>query len=833
MRQWTANDTGIWRRGLKKIILAIIAVLVVAGGVLLATADSKQEKAAKHLASAQEFAGKGDDARALIELRNALQNDADLRDARLMFADLLLKTGRRSDAFGQYRQMYTKNPEDLDAARQLALIAFGGMAWDDAREYARVVLEKRPDDKEIQAVMAGLDYRDGVTGKDNDKAEQAAEVERRLLAESPDLLVARRIVIADAMRTGDMDRALQLTDDGLAQVPDDRDLNNTRLFLLERLGQTAEMEKQLLAMVAHYPDDEELGRTLVRFYVREGRIDDAEQILRSQIDPNSDKIEPRMVLLRFLAEVRSPTVMRDELNKVLAENPQPKDVAADPLSFRVLKAQADFTLGDRDRAMADLEALVKEAVPSAEIDRAKIQLARMRMTTGNAVGARALVEEVLTHDGSQTEAMKMKASWLVDEDKTEPAIALLRDALADAPNDAQILTLMARAYQREGRPELMADMLARAVEASNQAPNESLTYARWLMQQGEYSSSETILVNALRRQPQNLSLLEMLGRTHVAMKDWARAQQDVDAIDQRFDTDEARKVAGDLRAQVLAGQGRNDELSQLLDQMGRDSGDELSARIAMIRTTVTSGRMDQALNEAKALAAEKPDAPVAGLLVAQIMIAQGDIAGGIDAVRTLLASHPDFLPGWMTLQAAQLRSGQVDEALATVEDGLGKMPGNRGLLLNKSVILEKKGDIDGAIAIYETLYTANSDDMVVANNLASLLASTREDQESLDRAWTVARRLNGTQVPAFLDTYGWISFRRGDTAGALSALQKAAAGLPDDPSVAYHLGRAYAEQGRKDEATAEYDRADALLAKGSIGYPDLAQDLVRARALLN
>jgi len=325
----------------------------------------------------------------------------------------------------------------------------------------------------------------------------------------------------------------------------------------------------------------------------------------------------------------------------------------------------------------------------------------------------------------------------------------------------------------------------------------------------------------------------MLGRTHVAMKDWARAQQDVHAIDQRFDTDEARKVAGDLRAQVLAGQGRSDELSQLLNQMGRDSGDELSARIAMIRTTVTSGRMDQALNEAKALAAEKPDAPVAGLLVAQIMIAQGDIAGGIDAARTVLASHPDFLPGWMTLQAAQLRSGQVDEALATVEDGLARMPDNRGLLLSKSVILEKKGDIDGAIAIYETLYAANSDDMVVANNLASLLASTRADQESLDRAWTVARRLNGTQVPAFLDTYGWISFRRGDTAGALSALQKAAAGLPDDPSVAYHLGRAYAEQGRKDEAAAEYDRADALLAKGSIGYPDLAQDLVRARALLN
>ncbi|WP_164881836.1 tetratricopeptide repeat protein [Paenirhodobacter populi] len=818
---------------MKKIILAIVAVLVVGGGILLATADTKEQRAAKYLASANEFIAKGDESRALIELRNALQQNADLQEARWLFADLLLKTGRRADAFGQYRQIYLKNPEDLDAARKLALIAFDGMAWDQARDYAEAVLEKHPDDPDVLAVKAGLDYRDGISDRDDEKTAQAAETERTLLAANPGLIQARRIVIADAIRTQELDQALKLVDDGLALLPDDRDLNNTRLVVLERLGRDADLEQQLLEMVVRYPDDEALGRTLVQFYVKEKRLDDAERILRSQIDPDSDSMDPRMVLLRFLAEVRSPAVMRDELDKVLAETPLPKDVAAHPVAFRALKAQADFNLGNRDPAMAELEGLIKGAEPSQDIDRVKVQLARMRLATGNAVGARALVEEVLVHNPGQVEAMKMKANWLIDEDKTEPAIALLRDALSDVPNDSQTLMLLSRAYQREGRPELMADMLSRAVDASNQAPFESLTYARWLFQQGQYQSTETILVNALRRQPADLDLLAMLAQTHIAMKDWARAQQDVDAIETRIDSDEARAAVRDLRAQVLTGQGRNDELSSLLDQMANDPDSELAARMAMIRTTVRTGRLDQALNEAKALAADKPDAPAAALLVAQIQIAQGDTEAAGDAIKATLAAHPDFLPGWMTLQGVQLRAGAFDEALKTIDAGLAQLPENRTLLLSKAFALEKKGDIDGAITIYEGIYAENSDDLVAANNLASLLASTREDQESLDRAWTVARRLNGSPVPAFLDTYGWISFRRGDTAGALAALQKAAQGLPDDPAVAYHLGRAYAAQNQHDQAVAEYDRADALLLKGAVGYPGLPQDLVRARAQLN
>lgn len=815
---------------MKKIILGVLAAIALGVVVFVATADSKETKAAKQFASAQELAAKGDRSRALVALRNALQNDPALRDARIMFADLLLQANRKADAYGQYRQLYQTNPEDAEAARAMANIAFDSLSWDDARRYSSEVLARHPDDTAMQVIALGLDYRDSIAAKDADATERAASGAARMLAADPALIQARRILLADNLRNGNLDNALRLTDEGIALTPDDRDLQNTRLLLLERLGQEDAFERQLLDMVARYPKDADLGHTLVRYYVSRGRIDEAEQSLRASITPDGTKSEPRMILLRFLHEIRSPAAMRDELDQTLAQDPLPKDVASNLTEFRLLKAQADFGLGNQQQAMATLEGMINGAEPSAEIDSVKVQLARMRMTTGNNVGARALIEEVLARDTSQTDAQKMKSAWLIDEDQTDAAIALLRDALADTPNDAQILTLLARAYERAGRPELMSDMLARAVEVSNQAPEESLRYGMWLFQKGEYASVESVVIDALRRQPNNLDLLVLLARTHLAMSDWGRAQQDIDAIGQRFDTEQARNTATELRAMLLSGQGRNDELTQFLDQLSRNTNDPLGVRMAIIRNMVAGGHLGQALIEAETLSQENPQAPQAALLVVQLKLAQGQKDAALESLRSIIAAYPDLMPARLMLQAIQITDGDFDAAGQTITSALEQQPGNRMLLLAQAAVQEKQGNIDGAIATYDGLYSQNSNDLIVANNLASLLATTRNDTESLERAWTVARRLNGAEHPAFQDTYGWIAFRRGETDKALPILEQSARGLPEDPSVAYHLGRAYAAQGRNNEAKAAYDQADDLLKRGIIAYPALADDLVRARA---
>jgi len=809
---------------MKKVIGALVLVLA------LSACDSASEKAAKQLAAARDFVSQGDVPRALIELRNALKNDETLREARVLFADLLLKQGRRKDAVGQYRYIVEKDPSDVEASRALALIAFDGMDWEGARKYADVVAAADPQDLQVQAVQVGLDYRAAAEARNVDEMERAAERAARLLKTNPELLRARRVVLADMIRRDDPSRALELVDEGLKYAPDDRDLANVRLVVLSREGDADAIEKQILSMIDKFPEDLQIGRLLVEFYLSRGRIDEAEAWLRARIKPEEANAGGRLVLLRFIAQVRSNDAVRAELAKILAEDPLPADVASDLLRFQAMKAGADYVGGDQEAAMAYLEGLLDKLEPSQEVDEVRVQLARMREGVGNRVGARAMVEQVLEHDPGQTGALKMKSGWLIEEDKTQEAVRMLRDALSDAPEDAQILTLLARAYQREGRTALMADMLARAVEVSNQAADESQRYAAWLVQNEDYRPAETVLINALRRQPDNLQLLTMLGGVHQQMQDWGRLQQDIAAIRERFDTPQGRAAADELQARLLAGQGRADELGSFLEGLAQQSDGAVGARIAVIRNTVRAGNLGQALELAQALVADQPDDPAAGLLLAQIHQAMGATDEAIAVLRKLTETSPTFEEGWSGLYMMLARAGQTDAADAALEQALVQLPKSRQLRLLRAGRLEQLGKIDETIALYDALYAENSDDPLVANNLASLLASTRSDDASLERAWTVARRLVDSKVPALQDTYGWIAFRRGELDEALKSLEPAAKGLPGDPSVAYHLGRAYAAKGMKDQAMAEYARAEGLIAQGAVAYPGLAEEIATAKA---
>ena len=819
---------------MKKKVVVISSVLVagILAGGYFALSGSDEERAAKAYESARSYAASGDPARAIIELRNTIQRQPDQAEARIMLAELLIGEGRNAEAFDQYEAVFNGDPENTAAALAMARIAFGETAWEDARAYARAVLARDPANPEARGIAAGVSYRDAVQDADDARREEVAAEAARLLDENPDLLSARRIVISDAFHRGAEEQAAKSIRDGLALYPEDKYLNGNYLEVLRSFGDAAGVERQLITMIALYPEDGELVRDLVRFYVASGRLDAAEQRLRERIALKSSDPEPRLVLLRFLSEVRSPAAMRAELAGVLAESPLPADVAENRSRFEVLKARADYSLGRRDEAMSELEGLIQGEPESDEIDGVKVALAGMRLETGDVVGAGTLVEEVVARDPRQLEALKIKARLLIDRGQAETAITILRDALANAPADPEIMTLLARGYEFTGEPDLTADMFARAAEISVYAPRESLRYALLRLQQGRYADAERVLSEALRRRPEDLDLRAVLARVHIAMEDWGPARDDIRVISERFDSEVSRRIVRELTTQLLTSQGRVEELTAFLNENASGSSDSLSAGITLIRNSLATGGVDQAIARAEALAAGNPTSPVPRGLIVELRLAQGDIETALAEARLLAADYPDDRQGWLLLREAQMQAGQADAALATMDAALARFPGDRVLGMARAGVQEQRGDIEAAIMVYEEMYAANPTDMAVANNLASLLAATRDDPETLNRAWELARRLTGSRDPSFQDTLGWIALRRGDVATALPLLEQAAAGLPRDASVAYHLGKVYAAVGRMDQARSAYDRADQLLAEGGSSYPGIGTEIAAAKAEL-
>ena len=117
----------------------------------------------------------------------------------------------------------------------------------------------------------------------------------------------------------------------------------------------------------------------------------------------------------------------------------------------------------------------------------------------------------------------------------------------------------------------------------------------------------------------------------------------------------------------------------------------------------------------------------------------------------------------------------------------------------------------------------------------SSLAETQAFLAASERAEIVA---GGTVVMPLLnygtdafDTLGWIHYRRGEFAEAVTALQKAktlAGGAR--PDIAAHLGLALAKAGRQREAAAELTFA---LNKGGPSLPNRAEVEKAAAALKN
>jgi predicted Zn-dependent protease len=375
------------------------------------------------------------------------------------------------------------------------------------------------------------------------------------------------------------------------------------------------------------------------------------------------------------------------------------------------------------------------------------------------------------------------------------------------------MTLMARAYERSGNRALMAEMLSLAVEVSDRAPAETLRYARYLLANDNPEIAERTLVDSLRMNSGHPELLQLLGSIHVGQGDWSRALQVADTL-ARLDTPETDAAENALRAQILAAQGRSDEVVGLLEQLVESGEAGFGAQVAIMRTHIETGNLDAAQTYLDAQLADAPDEPTLRFLQASMHELQGELGEAEEILAELAEDEPKSSIVWRALYLLQRSDGRDEAAEATLDDALSANPDAVELLWIRASNLQSGGDLEGAFEIYAQMYERDSSSPVIANNYASLLTTLNDDPQSIERAYSVARRLRGLEVPAFQDTYGWIAHLRGEHQEAVEHLEPAAAALSEDPSVQYHLGMAYAALERTDEALDALGRALSLAEAG-------------------
>lgn len=780
----------------------LASFLLVASLIFLVACDSVEERADAHYESALEFLKEGDIPRATVEFRNVFKLVPNHREARTELANALIKDGREQDAYPEFLRLVEYYPDDFDARVVLARLAFLGRSWEEFDRHSAEVLRLAPDAPETAPIALAAAYRDAFQNDETAKRSGIIVQAEELLEELQEDEILTRLLIDGYSLDQRYSEALGLIDTLLADNPEGSDLYSQKLAILGQIGATKAIEETLLTMVERFPDNNDVKSTLIRFYLSRDQVDDAEIFLRSIASPADEDPALWLSLIQFLERLRGTDAALVAIEEGIAQSPSPE-------TFRAMRAGLTFLQGETDAAIAEMETLIADMSEDSEnLNDLKMNLARMYMTVNNEIGARRLTEEVLADSPINGPALKMQAAWAINADNTDQAIEQLRLAIDTDPNDSQAMTMMAQAYTRTGQQNLVEDFLALAVDASNNAPEETIRYARVLLDDQRYLPAEDLLLKALSFAPQNFDLLSLLGNLYVAKKDTGRLRQVLDALE-TTDVPNAQATINRFTAALREIENGSEAAAAFIEELAANS-EELGPQMTLLQLRLATGETESAIGIAEELVKKNPDNPLPKFALAAAKVANGDIEAGIEEYRALVEENPTRPRVWLQLAGALRLAGEAGEAIQALEDGLAANPADTTLLWTQASILELRGRYDEAIGIYEQLYETNSGSTVIANNLASLLSVYRNDAESLDRAWTVARRLRGTDNPAMQDTYGWLLHQRGDAEEALAYLESAAAGLPNDPIVQFHLGEVYNALGQNDNALTQYTKASTL-----------------------
>ncbi|MGP0085010.1 MAG: tetratricopeptide repeat protein, partial [Steroidobacteraceae bacterium] len=218
---------------------------------------------------------------------------------------------------------------------------------------------------------------------------------------------------------------------------------------------------------------------------------------------------------------------------------------------------------------------------------------------------------------------------------------------------------------------------------------------------------------------------------------------------------------------------------------------------AVTRVLVNLKRSPDALRRLDDYSARYPKAAFAVNLKGEVLVSNGRAAESIPVFKMAIEREPKWWLPYRNLSIAQsIADKNNDAAIATLQAGIGKAAAPETLETQLASLYERTAKVDNALQVYETAMQQNPASDVVANNLAMLLVTYKKDARSLDRAKELSRRFATSTNANFLDTYGWVLYKRGEAAAAITALQNSLTKAPDQPVLLYHLGMAQALAGQ-------------------------------------
>ena len=515
----------------------------------------------------------------------------------------------------------------------------------------------------------------------------------------------------------------------------------------------------------------------------------------------------------------------DELRLALATD------EANPLLLTRL-AETWARLGDMGRAERELRRVV-ESQP--DYYPARVLMGRVLVDAGRPSRARIHLRRAIQLRPQEPEAYLVLAQSLLDTRSPDEAMRVVEELGAALPGEASGYRRLGLALAERGDTWRAERMLSRAAERAPGDVEVWTTLARLQEESGRISNAEEALARALRSDPDNGSVLLWAGRLALRLGPVPRARGYFERLLSLSEDPELtlRVAAAFLAARepaaaaevlqstrkgrpaspriawstglVLERLHRFTEAAASYAEVPPDSEFFQEARRRHILCLSMAGQHAEALGLLQAALAESPEDTALRILQARALERSGRPERAEATLQQALARAPS-VEVYEALASTWQRQGRHTEALALLQKALAGRPRDTALRFVLANAWLRKGDAARALAEMRAVVAAEPQNAAALNFIGYLLAGQGGDLNEAERL--VQRALEfRPDTGAFLDSLGFIYYRRGDYARALEVLERAAALEPDEPTILEHLGDTYRKLSRLEDAARAWRQA--------------------------
>ena len=635
----------------------------------------------------------------------------------------------------------------------------------------------------------------------NKETEKSQSIVSKVLAEQPNHIETTALLAQILVSQGKTDAALNNVQAAIVARPKEKSLRFLKIALHRKLVQLPEAEQEYKNLIDLDPADNKLKYALAEFYVSSSQLDKAEQLLQQIITSDPENLEAKLALIKFLARFKS----LEDADKTLEGY-----VKAAPKQYKLRFVLAELRQNQPDRARKIYQEIVDLDGTGNDGLEARVRLAQIAMQLTEKDRARQLVDEVLAEDDENKQALLIRSSLYLDENKAEQAIADLRIILGNDPQFEPALRLLAVAYLLNGDPVLAREALEKAVESNPKSIKSRTMLAGLLVKNNDIDAASQLLEDGLKLKPNDATSLALISNIYIKKKQWDRARKSANAL---LAVSKEPYKAHFLLGTIYQNQGSYDQAIGEYQQVLTEKPDNVVVLRRLIETYIARKQPERALDYLNKRISSNPDDANSVELIGEIRAWQNKLANAERSYQMAIKIDPKLVITYRQLARLYMQQKQPDKAISIYQQGLTVLPGQSDLLMELASLYQNSGEIDQAIATYKLALDHEPNSLYAANNYAALVADARNDRESLNNAMKVAERFKSTDQPAFLDTYGWLAYRLAQYNEAVPALEKAVQLAPDFPVFRYHLGMVYHAVDR--DAAALRELAQAVESKGA------------------